>query len=61
MVRSADVAEDRQGGGGGGFAAPAFNIPFQVILMVMTIDYDYDQRWANSVLGTEYEYEYYSI
>merc|ERR1719216_607445 len=29
MVRSADVAEDRQGGGGGGFSAPAFNIPFQ--------------------------------
>merc|ERR1719219_2453725 len=29
MVRSADVAEDRQGGGGGGFSAPAFSIPFQ--------------------------------
>ena len=37
MVRSADVAEDRQGGGGGGFAAPAFNIPFQVIFMVIMI------------------------
>lgn len=34
MVRSADVAEDRQGGGGGGFSAPAFNIPFQVIVMM---------------------------
>jgi len=29
MARSADVAEDRQGGGGGaGFNAPGFNIPF---------------------------------
>jgi len=28
MARSADVAEDRQGGGGAGFNAPSFNIPF---------------------------------
>ena len=34
MVRSADVAEDRQGGGGGGFSAPAFSIPFQVGVVV---------------------------
>ena len=35
MVRSADVAEDRQGGGGGGFSAPAFSIPFQVGVVVI--------------------------
>jgi len=28
MARSADVAQDRQGGGGAGFNSPQFNIPF---------------------------------